>query len=437
MTGFKRSNTLYLNTSFTLAFGLVCFTLLSALLVFIFILSPMAQRAADDLGGLMHILSKSWVALPANEKKAFQSHLRDQHYLFITDEKVPRVPIKTTIPFIPKLEKALHHHTGQKVTVTQSRDDENCFWVVIPLGNQTVKIGFLHNRIGPRPLKAIEGIIGAACLLIIIATGLMVRRITRPITTLSDAVRLLGSGQLSTRIPETGSEELVLLARNFNRMAEEISLLLTNRNLLFGGISHDLRTPITRMKLALELIENEENKDYISGMKQDLDEMDTMIRHTLELIRGMDKHQAVTITINELIDSMVSDYHRQGYIIETQNSECGTGQVEVNALRRVLCNLLDNAFRYGGNKPVKLSCSKVKNKLVIHIIDQGPGIPVDKIDAVFQPFYRLDNSRNKKTGGSGLGLAIVRQLCEIYDWKIRLIPGQNSGLEARLEIPTS
>ncbi|MCK5479382.1 MAG: sensor histidine kinase, partial [Methylococcales bacterium] len=107
----------------------------------------------------------------------------------------------------------------------------------------------------------------------------------------------------------------------------------------------------------------------------------------------------------------------------------------VYALRRVLCNLLDNAFRYGGEHPVTLLCSKVENKLIINISDQGPGIPADKLEAVFQPFYRLDNSRNKKTGGSGLGLAIVQQLCDIHNWKIQLLPIEQGGLEARLEIP--
>lgn len=398
-------------------------------------MSPMAYRAADDLGGLMHIVSKSWIALPSNKKPSFQSHLRKQHYLYITDKNVPVKEIENTFPFIPRLEKALLHHTGQTISVMQSTDDENCFWVTIPHGEQTVKIGFFHDRIGPHPFKAVVGIAVAACFLILVATILMVRRITRPITTLSAAVNLLGSGQLSTRIPETGSKELVLLARNFNKMAEEITQLLSNRNLLFGGISHDLRTPITRMKIALELIEDAKNTTYISGMRNDLDEMESLIQQTLELIKGTDKHRAVTIEINEVIASIISDYKRQGNTIERKSSECGDCKIEVYALRRVLCNLLDNAFRYGGPHPVTLQCSKVEDKVIINILDQGPGIPADKLEAIFQPFYRLDNSRNKETGGSGLGLAIVQQLCDIHNWKIQLLPIEQGGLEARLEIP--
>ena len=433
MNVFKRSNTLYLNTSFTLAFGLLCFTLVSALLVFNLILSPLAHRAADDLGGLMHILSKSWVALPEDEKLEFQAHLRKQHFLFITDYKVLVKEVDNPLPFIPRLEQALHHHTGQPLIVKESVVD-GCFWVAIPQAEQIVYIGFFHNRIGPHPTKAIAGIVVSGCVLILIATILMVRRITRPITTLSKAVNLLSSGKLSTRIPEVGSEELVLLARNFNQMAEELTQLLTNRSLLFGGISHDLRTPITRMKLALALIDNDEDADYVAGMAKDLDEMELLIQQALELIKGMDRYRAVDIDINRLMDGVVANYQRQDLLVERTTSACGMCRIEVNAFRRVLCNLLDNAFRYSGNQSVTLICAQVENKLIIRVLDQGPGIPEDKLESVFQPFYRLDESRNKATGGSGLGLAIVRQLCDIHEWKIKLLPREDVGLEVRLEI---
>jgi len=395
----------------------------------------MANRAADDLGGLMHILSKSWVSLPDSKKLAFQTHLREQHQLYITDDNVPVTGITLTYPFIPRLEKALHHHTGQIITIKKDENDDHCFWVFIPQAEQQVKIGFLHSRLGPHPSKALLGILIAGCLLIIITTILLVRRITYPITTLSKAVNLVGSGQLTTTIPETGSKELVIVARNFNKMTREINLLISNRNILFGGISHDLRTPITRMQIALELIENTENKSLISGMRNDLNEMEVLIKHALELVKGMSKQHAVTVEIKEIIGEIVSNYQRQNYIVNWNKCFCGHCKIEVNALRRVLCNLLDNAFRYSEQKPVELNCSINKGKFIVKVLDQGPGIPFDKLDAVFQPFYRLDVSRNMQTGGSGLGLAIVQQLCDIHHWKVRLLLREQGGLEARLEIP--
>jgi two-component system osmolarity sensor histidine kinase EnvZ len=279
------------------------------------------------------------------------------------------------------------------------------------------------------------GIIIAGWLLILITTILLVRRITHPITTLSKAVSLVGSGQLTTKIPEAGTKELVILARNFNKMTQEITQLISNRNILFGGISHDLRTPITRMQIALELIEDTENSALIKGMRNDLEEMENLIKQALELVKGMSKQHAIKVEINEFMLDAIANYQRQSCIIEWEKSNCGSCKLEVNALRRVLCNLLDNAFRYSGQKPVQLSCSKSKNKLIIRVMDQGPGIPADQLDAVFQPFYRLDISRNKKTGGSGLGLAIVQQLCDIHHWKVQLLLRKQGCIEARLEIP--
>ena len=249
MTLFQRPNSIYLNISLTLVFGLFSFTLFSMILVFFFILNPLANRVATDMGGLIHIVSQSWFSLQPEKKQAFRSHLREQHQLMITDQHVPVTNLKTTYPFIPKLEKALRLHTGQLITVKQDVIDKRCLWIAIPHSGQTVTIGFFHDRIGPRPSIVMLGILVLGSLLILLTTILLVRRITHPIKTLSHAVNLFGSGNLSTRIPETGTKELIVLARNFNWMAEEIAQLLTNRSILFGGISHDLRTPITRMQI--------------------------------------------------------------------------------------------------------------------------------------------------------------------------------------------
>jgi len=136
MKVFGKATSIYVNTSLTLMFGLLGFTIISLLLIFHFILSPMAYRAADDLGGLMHILSKSWVDLPADKKPAFQAHLREQHYLFITDDNISATDVNITYPFIPRLEQALLHHTGQKIVIQQDKKQKNCFWVIISLDKQ-------------------------------------------------------------------------------------------------------------------------------------------------------------------------------------------------------------------------------------------------------------------------------------------------------------
>jgi len=317
MTLLRSLNTIYVNTGLTLAFGLISFTLLSILLVFYFILSPMADRAANDMGGLMHIISKSWIALPDDNKAEFQVHLREQHHLIITDKPVPVIELRDTYPFIPRLEKAIKHHFQQEIRIKQSTEEGSlCFWVTIPNADKTVNIGFLHDRFGPHPPKAMLGILAAGLLLILMTTLFLARRLTKPIKTLSTAVSQIGAGELSTRIPEKGPEELATLARNFNCMAQEITQLMSNRSILFGGISHDLRTPLTRMQIALELLENSDNATLISGMRNDLNEMERLIQNALEFVKGMDKYRAVDIKINKIFNELAADYARQKHIID-------------------------------------------------------------------------------------------------------------------------
>jgi len=134
-------------------------------------------------------------------------------------------------------------------------------------------------------------------------------------------------------------------------MAQELAQLMSNRAILFGGISHDLRTPITRMQIALELLEDNNNSSLIAGLRNDLKEMERLIQQALELVKGLDKSKPVETDLEQLIATIVADYQRQQQTINWQVSQCGICKIEVDTLRRVLTNLLDNAFRYGGDEP--------------------------------------------------------------------------------------
>ena len=435
MNGFQGPKSLTFKTSLTLACGLLIYTGFSIALVLYFVLIPMSNRAADDMAAFISMVSESWSFLNEQEQAQFQTHLREDHQLFITSDPVSVTAIKKYYPFIPRLEKALFLHTGQQIVIKQHLDERCCFWVNVLQKGQVVSVGFFHERIGPQPPMALVGILASGSLLILVTTILLVRRITSPVRKLSKAANQFGMGDFSTRIPETGPKELASLAHSFNRMAQELTQLMSNRTILFAGISHDLRTPITRMQIALELLEDNNNSRLIAGLRNDLKEMERLIQQALELVKGLDKNHPVETDLDQLIAAIVADYQRQRQTIHWQLSQCGVCKIEVDTLRRVLVNLLDNAFRYGGGEPVELSCIRKDTNLIIRIMDQGPGIPKEQLEAVFQPFFRLDSSRSKKTGGSGLGLAIVRQLCDVHGWKIRLLPGKGKGLEACLIIP--
>ncbi|NOQ64010.1 MAG: HAMP domain-containing protein [Methyloprofundus sp.] len=437
MSRIKKPQALSLTTSLTLALGLVVYTALSMVLVFYFVLFPMATRAADDMAAFISVVADSWGHLNAQERIELTQHLAEDHQLFLRTDPVKLTSIKEFYPFIPRLEKSLLLHAKQPIVVQQDLEKASCFWVEIVKANQVLRFGFFHDRIGPKPPKAILGIIALAILLILIITMILVRRITSPIKKLSVAAEKLGHGHFSVRMPKTGLTELDSLGDSFNRMAEELAQLMSNRAILFGGVSHDLRTPITRMQLAAELLEDDLNAHLITGLRNDLNEMEHLIQQSMELVKGLDKKQPVATDVDQLFASIVLDYQRQNKQINWHLNESGICKIEAGTLRRVLINLLDNAFRYSEDQSVDLSCIKQGKNLIIRINDQGVGIPKEQLEAVFQPFFRLDSSRNKKTGGSGLGLAIVRQLCDAQEWKVGLFPGKVNGLEACLIIPTS
>ncbi len=431
----KRFDSLFAKTSLTLTLGLALFIVMATSFAWFFILSPLSYRAADDMAALITLTSKTWASLPVQEKEVFENKIAQQHDLFFSDHNIPTQALNKFYPFIPRLEKALKRHTGEQVVIKRETGNEALFWFVLHYDKEKVNIGFYHDRPGPRPPAAIAGVFAAAVLLIIFTTLLLVRRITFPVKRLSNAVNQVGSGELSTRVPETGPSELASLAKNFNRMAKEIAQLMENRTLLFAGISHDLRTPITRMQLAVELLDQDQDKALINNLKNDLIEMEQLIQQSLEFIKGLEEQQLIDVNLDKVISHIIDDYRKINLIIQLETEPCGMCKIDVQAFRRVIFNLLDNAFRYSENSPVTMSCQKNKHLLTINILDEGSGIPTDKLLTVFQPFYRLENSRSKKTGGSGLGLAIVRQLCDAHGWKIELFPRENRGVKASIEIP--
>jgi two-component system osmolarity sensor histidine kinase EnvZ len=246
-----------------------------------FVLNPLANRAADDMAAFIGLTSKTWVSLPEQERIEFKKQMTTQHGLFFSNENVATQELKKFYPFVPRIEKALKKYTGQPITIRRGFEKETRFWFELNFGKEKVNIGFFHHRQGPRPPIALTGIGVAAAFLIIFMTLLLVRRITLPIKRLSKAANQFGQGQFSTRISETGPTELASLAHSFNHMAKEIAQLMENRAILFGGISHDLRTPITRMQVALELLEQDKDKALIASLKNDLNEMESLIKKSL------------------------------------------------------------------------------------------------------------------------------------------------------------
>jgi len=262
---------------------------------------------------------------------------------------------------------------------------------------------------------------------------LAVRWLTGPLSALAQAADQLGENINRAPMAETGPTEVRRAARAFNTMQQRLSRFISERSRILTAMSHDLKTPITRLRLRAELLEDETLRQKFG---RDLDEMQAMVHETLEFMRDSSAAESVqAIDLMALIESMQADYRDSGRTVAIEGQIEGSLEARPLAVRRCLGNLVDNALRYGERATVVIDDQA--DNVVLRIRDAGPGIPESELEQVFEPFYRGEASRSRETGGSGLGLGIARNIAHAHggDITLRNLPG--GGLEANLRLPHS
>jgi signal transduction histidine kinase len=261
---------------------------------------------------------------------------------------------------------------------------------------------------------------------------LAVRQATRPLHQLALAADTLGPDMKATRLTEDGPSEVARAAKAFNAMQDRIAIYMTERIQILAAISHDLQTPITRMRLRVDVMDDNEQH---AKLQQDLQEMETLVKEGVTYARTLHgtAEEPRRIDPDALFDSMVCDYVDAGQDVTLEGRIDNALVTRPQALRRIVCNLIDNALKYAGTAQIKVAAMP-DGGITIAVLDRGPGIPADALDAVFEPFYRVEASRNRNTGGTGLGLAIARQLTLAMDATLSLKNRDGGGLEARLTL---
>jgi len=272
----------------------------------------------------------------------------------------------------------------------------------------------------------------AVLLAAVVAVSLVaVRWTTRPLKALADAADELGRDIERAPMPERGPVEVVRAARAFNTMQERLAAHIRERTATLAAMSHDLKTPVNRLRLRAELLDDGEAKQKIS---QDLAEMESMIHATLDFMRGgqsTEKEQPVDVMA--LLESLQADAQITGAQVAIEGAATRPYLGRPQALKRCLGNLLDNAAKYGNAALV--SVDDAADRLAIRIRDRGPGMPESELERVFEPFYRLEGSRSRDTGGTGLGLSIARQIAGLHGGTLTLHNVRGGGLEAVLTLP--
>ncbi|HTR07492.1 MAG TPA: ATP-binding protein [Paraburkholderia sp.] len=263
-----------------------------------------------------------------------------------------------------------------------------------------------------------------------------VRVATQPLHELARVADALGPDLKAERLEEDGPSEVARAARAFNAMQERIAAHVAERMQILAAISHDLQTPITRMRLRVDQMDDEAQA---AKLTQDLREMEQLVKEGVAYARtlhGTDEAPR-RVDLDALLDSLVCDYVDAGSPVTFERRLNMAIVTRVQALRRIVGNLVDNALKYGGTAAIEVSASPQDKAVTISVLDSGPGIPEEALEKVFEPFYRLETSRNRGTGGTGLGLAISRQLAVAMGAQLTLRNRPEGGLEGRLVLASA
>ena len=291
-----------------------------------------------------------------------------------------------------------------------------------------MQIFFPKSRISPSSARIFALWITFPGLLLIMIAIVFLKNQTRPIVKLAKAAESFGKGEFIKEFKPSGAKEIRQAAYEFDRMRKRISIHLNQRSEMLSGISHDLRTPLTRLKLQLALLKQQ---DLAKKMSDDIEEMERMLNEYLEFSRHQKNEETDTVNINDLIMDIIKKYDNNQ--INVNFDENLKINLRLNAIKRCLTNLIDNGLSNG--KKVEIITKKTIKDLIIFIDDNGPGIPEKEHKNVMKPFYRIDESRGQNKAGVGLGLSIANDIIRAHGGSIYLDKSPLSGLRVKISLP--
>ncbi len=429
--------TLFGRVVLVIALVSAAFAVFTIAVITYFALVPLGRLATQDLSALMLTTAQSWQAANGAERAQLQDRLARQYRLQVQDPPQPLSDTPSRLPYFHLLESSLAERTGRPIALRygHAAGGQPWYWADLPAGGTTVRVGFAADRVSVQPSVALMIVLGVGALVTLITAAVMARWLITPLARLVSAMQPVGQGRAAAPLPETGPQELAVLAREFNRMGARVEELLTNRTSLLAGISHDLRSPLARIRLALGMYADKPDADLLDRTMRDVDGMNELIGRCLEVGRDFSERESVELDLCALLAEIAGEYEHTGVKIRGHRGPDCRLRVRPLALRRILSNLIDNAVRYGEQQPVDIGFNVIGRDVEICVLDRGPGIPDDALEAIFLPFHRLDASRSTRTGGSGLGLAIVRQIAAANGWTVALRPRAGGGMAACVRLP--
>ncbi len=389
-------------------------------------------RLANLLIAQIQTVTASLNAIDGDDQPAYMERLRHGDYLQLLPDSgraAPGAIAQDTVGrrLMSLLSARLGYPTELRLAPgrlwIKVRNGPGVYWLMLPRPP--------HEH--PLPWQWI-GVAVLMALLAVTAAFALAWRINRPLRRLTAAASLVGKGAAPPPLRESGAAEISALSRAFNQMAADLHTLDADRVLLLASVSHDLRTPLARLRLGIEMVADQIDDGVHDGMVQDIEDIDAVVEQFLAYVRD-DEGEAVNADgdLNRIVSAVVERYHRLGAQVTTRLRTLPALPLRLTAMQRLVTNLADNALQYGGGA-IEIETALEGNMAVLRVLDRGPGIPQERLEAMLQPFTRLEPSRSGG-GGTGLGLAIVARIAKLHGGDVCLRNRDGGGLEACVTLP--
>jgi two-component system osmolarity sensor histidine kinase EnvZ len=395
---------------------------------------PRAEATALQAVTVVNYTRASLIASQDNLRLALLSELTGKEgvRIYYADFMEDIEPLPAD-PFINMVAEKIRERLGVETIITVNHYGVQGLWVSFNIGQDDFWVVIPKLHVERRfPWQWLGW--GALVLILSLAGGYFIAwRINRPLHLLMNAANRLRNGEQPEKLPEGSFAELREVNDTFNKMADSLTELDAERTLILAGVSHDIRTPLARLRLSVEMLPDDGCANLKNGMVQDIADMDNIIHQFLDFVKGVEGEPTQMIDVNSLLQAVHDRQLRAGRDLVVQLAPTYIIPIKPLAMQRLLDNLVGNAYAYG-NGQVRIASKVTDGHVVISVFDNGPGIPESHVEKLLRPFERLDTARSN-AGGSGLGLAIADRIAKQHHGKLELINRPEGGLEARLSIP--
>lgn len=396
---------------------------------------PRVRQAALQVVSVVNLTRAALITAQPSKRYDLLSDLSQregiQVYLAEPDEIIEPLPASG---FLPLVAAELLRQLGPDTRVTPARNDVRGVWVSFTIDDDEYWVYIPRSRVERDNSLRWIGWGALTLLLALLGAYLIVSRINRPLRELTRAAAKMGSGATPAPVTENGPTEIRTVARAFNQLAADLKRLDDERALLLAGVSHDLRTPLARIRLGIEMLDDRGDSSLRQGMEQDIAEIDRTVGQFLDFARLTQQPPATRKEdLNALVTSVAARYRDNGHSIALElAANVPPLPLRVAAVERLTVNLIENALRHGGGE-VTVATGSSASAAWLEVRDRGPGIPDSEAERMLQPFTRLDSARGGS--GTGLGLAIVDRISRAHGGAVRLLQRDGGGLTVRVELP--